>query len=658
MKLISGFVFATVSLAWPIVFAQTERELKVPEISVLGETDQSSPLDFVPTVSELSGSRLNRKQRSTLGETLAHETGVNSSQYGPNASRPVIRGLDGERVRVLQNGTGVLDASAASQDHAVASDPINVERIEIVRGPSALLYGSSAIGGVVNMVSKRIPETKIDFIEGKFESRFSSNDNGRSVGALIEGPAAPSLKNWLFHFDSSARAADDYRTPSLGLVTNSFNRTWNGAFGTSYVSDQSFAGISFGTYNSKYGAVSEKAVNLDMRQQRFDFSGGTKNVGPFESLKLKATVSDYQHQEIENTKAGTTFKNNGHEARLDLKIPKRGVLEGFVGVQENYFVFEALGDEAFLPRTKNSSTALFLFQEINLEKFKPSFGIRLDSSSVSSEVAFDKATTFGASETKSFSASSLSLGFAYDFTESLSGVLNTSVTERAPNYQELFANGRHVATSSFEAGDRTLGKEVSRALEVSLRSKQEHTTGLVSLFIQDFSNYIALSPSGLNDATSGLPIYNYQAVAARLVGAELEYRYKMPVSFASGVFELEIKSDFVRGNNQSTGRSLPRIPAFRESVAIVYKCDAYQADIEAQRNEKQTELSPNETETGAYTFINLGVDAPAKFDTTSLNFLVRVLNAFDADGRNHVSILKNIAPLPGRSFTFAIQAGF
>jgi iron complex outermembrane receptor protein len=668
MKL-SPLIYLALSLAFapPLMSparAANEPALVLPDISVVGENEKPL-LDRASTTSELSGSRLARQKRSTLGETLANQSGVNSSQFGPNASRPVVRGLGGERIRILQNGTGILDASAASQDHAVATDPLVVERIEVVQGPAALLYGSSTVGGVVNVLLKRIPESPLESFRGTFESRYTSNDQGRSIGLLLEGPVGGPLdgqrnaisKKWLYHLDGSARAADDYHAPQ-GAIANSFNRTWNGALGTSFVGSESFAGVSFGSYGSQYGTVVEKDVFIDMQQQRFDFSGGIKNVGGFESAKLKSTLSNYQHQEIANGQVGTTFKNRGYENRIDLKHEKIGPLEGIIGVQQNFFSFEALGDEAFLPRTDNMSTALFIFEEADFGRVKPSVAARLEKTSVASAVTAEKVANFGESQTKNFTARAASLGLRYLLTDIWTAVLNGSYTERAPNYQELFANGKHVATGIFEVANRGLDLEASKSLELALRAKTEQSSATATLFAQDFQNFIALVPTGTNDAGSGLPISAYQAVPARIYGGEIEYRYKLPDLVPGGVLEIETSVDFVRGLNLKSGTSLPRQPALREKLSVIYKTDDYQLDAEVQRSEKQTDIAPNERETAAYTLFNLGAEVPDQFGGFEFSVLTRALNLFDVEARNHVSVLKEIAPLPGRSFNLGFQASF
>jgi iron complex outermembrane receptor protein len=649
-----------------VTYAQ---DLAVPEITVMGESTKTSPLDYAPTVSELSGKRLQRRQQSTVGETLSRETGVNSSQFGPNASRPVIRGLDGERIRILQNGTGVLDASAASQDHAIALDPLAVERFEIVRGPAALLYGSSAVGGVVNMITRRIPETMPGAFEGKLDSRYSTVDQGRSGGLVAE---AGVLGNWAFHFDGGARGAENYKIPGFartealrsdpasvvttednGEVTNSFNRTWNGALGGSYIFSNGFVGASYARYGSLYGTVAEKGVSIDMNSQRVDVAGALRGLGWVESAKLKTTISDYRHQEIANGTVGTTFKNRGNESRLEFKHQRTGVFDGLFGLQSNTFKFEALGDEAFLPSTDNQTYSAFVFEEATFGSFKPSLGLRGDLAKVDAS-AWDK----GGAQTRDFTGGSASLGLIYELTQTNSVVLNSSYTERAPNYQEIFANGPHIATRQFEIGDPNIGKERSKAVELSLRHKEETSQGSVGLFVQDFNGFIALTPAGTVDPGTQLNLYNYRSVDAILYGAEAEVRHQFENLIPGGVVELEVKADFVRSRNHATGASLPRIPPLRETVGVSYRTDRYTVDVEAQRSERQTQLAANETETPAYTFLNAGVEAPITIDQATLSLFARATNLLDAEARNHVSILKDIAPLPGRNFTIGLQARF
>ncbi len=637
---------------------------RIEGITVYG-TKKPSELDFVPTVSEISGEKLRRKQQSTLGASLSREAGISSSQFGPNASRPVILALDGDRIRILQNGTGVLDASSASQDHAVAMDPIVIDRIEIVRGPAALLYGSNAIGGVVNMDTTRIPEEVPENFEGKAEARGSSNDLGRS-GAIALKKAMGS--DWVVHADGSARGAEDYRVPGFartqdvrdaaplapedeGRVYNSFNRTQSGALGVSRVfGEKGFLGTSYAAYDSNYGVVAERAVNIRMKQRRWDVGGEAKNVSVFRSVRFKNSYSNYLHEEIEEGETGTRFKNDGNETRLDLKHGAVAGFAGVFGVQWNTFDFSAEGDEAYLPGTSNQALSAFVFEEREEGTVKPSFGARVDSSEVESE----ESVTFGPSRRRTFGSGSASLGVLVEASAHHAFALNAAYTERAPNYQELFANGRHVATRQNEVGNADLGLEHSHSAELSWRYKGGSSQSRLSVFLQDFHDFIALEPSGTDDGDPEDPfeIYNYQAVNARFYGAELEWRRQL------GRFELELKADFVRGVNRQTGHSLPRVTPIRETLGLYYKLEPWRFDVQVERSERQTKTAPNEEATGEYTLVHLGAERPVYTGFAGLNVFARLNNVFDQEARNHVSVLKEIAPLPGRNLIIGVTAVF
>lgn len=679
----------------PALFAQetppqNPAPVALPEITVLGDSNKTSPLDFMPTVDEISGTRLERKKQTSLGETLSHETGVSSSFFGPNASRPVIRGMDGERIRVLNNGTGVLDASAASQDHEVAVEPMAVERIEIVRGPSALLYGSSAVGGVVNVITNRIPEAVADGFNGKVDSRYSSNDNGGATGAAVNY----GLGHWSFHADGTLRSSGDYHAPGYqrtqnkrdndaleadetegyNKIINSANNTSSGALGGSYVFDRGYAGASYSHYDSLYGTVAEQHVKIKMKQDKTDAALALKDVGLFESIRLKNTYSDYRHEEIDHDEVGTVFTNRGDEARLEMKHKALGNFTGVWGLQSNFFTFAAVGDEKFLPQTDNQSLAAFAYEEAQWGRLKPSFGLRVDQAQVKADQTFiqDPATDpstlpddqrYGAGEKKDFTAVSASLGGSYALDESNSLVLNLAYSERAPNYQELFANGPHLATDAYERGDTHLGKEQSHSLEFSYRHKDDDTKASVGAFLQDFKNFIALSPTaqtGFNpdDPTDPVQLYRYTAINARFWGAEADVSHELPHLIPGGVLELGLKFDMVKAQNTDTRENLPRITPLRETVSAVYKANSYTADAEIQHVEKQNDTAPNETATDAYTLVNLGVETPIHWDVATLSVYGRVNNLFDAVARNHVSVLKEIAPLPGRNFILGVQALF
>jgi iron complex outermembrane receptor protein len=627
----------------------SKTEVSVPEITVLGIGDGSrtSVQDFVPTVDELSGRKLDKKKQSTLGETLARETGVSSTQYGPNASRPVIRGLEGERVRILQGGIGTLDASATSADHAVAGDPMVIDRVEIIRGSAALLYGSSAIGGVVNTVSSRIP-TRLKYDTSlKFDSRISSVDAGRSFGLL----ANSSTGSWAWHIDSIYRDSSEYRTP-VGKISNSQNQTFEGALGLSRVTETGYWGAAYSTFNTDYGVVKETDVTIDMARQRLDLAGEFKGSGWLEAGRLAGAISSYTHEEMEGSEVGTTFNNRGSEFRADLKHRRLGALQGVLGAQVQSFTLSADGDEAFLPTSNTFQAALFGYEELRLGAWTPNFGLRGEFSALTP----DEAVIVGAVRERSFITPSLSAGTLYQLDSTYSLGLNTSYTVRAPNSQELYADGPHMATSVYEQGDPQLKPEIGRAVELSLRRKTESSEGRATLFAQDFIRFLSLTPTGGTDPGSTLPIHEFRPISALLVGVELESRTRLPWKLWDGIWELEARLDLVRGLDRSNETQLPRMTPMRETVALGYRGNSFSGELELSRAEAQGFLAPNETRTPAYTLVNLGGEMPLGTGFGALRLTARLNNVLNAEARNHVSFVKDIAPLAGRNFIFGLQA--
>lgn len=638
---------ALLLLFLPFALHAQVADFTVPEITVTGEQKTKAT---VPAVTELSGAKLERKRQATIGETLAHEAGVSSSQFGQSASRPVIRGEEGDRVKILQNGTGVLDASAASQDHAVAVEPLTLEKIEILRGPGALLYGPSAVGGVVNMTTNRIPQKIPTQFSGKLDSKFSSTDLGRSFGLGVNAAAS---SHWALHADASNRASDDYHANGTGRVKNSYNKTASGALGVSYVFDRGYVGGSFSDYESHYGTLVEEFSHINLLQQRWDLEGEYHDLGWIDSIRAKNSFSHYKHDEVEQGgELGTSFKNDGDELRVEAYHKAFAGVRGVIGAEGNRFTFSAKGEEAFIPTTDNQTFSGFLFEEAQDVPLKPSLGLRVDNTRIASR---DDAK-FGVGQNKSYTAGSAALGGRYEMGSAGSLLLNIAYTERAPNYEELFANGPHAATAQIEVGDLSLNKERSQSAELTWKHAESFGYGSVGGFIQDYHNYISLAPTGTQDG--GLDIFRYVPVEARFYGFELEYHYHLPDWIPAGKLELEIKGDTLRAYNRQNGENLPRITPLRETLGLVYRADRYAVDAEAQHFEKQTLTAPNETATGAYAWVNLGMEAPINASHVKLNLIARVYNVFDVQAKNHVSVIKDVAPLPGRNFTLSIQAAF
>lgn len=631
----------------------------------------------------LEGTDLLQQQHSSLGETLNRQPGVASTWFGPGASRPIIRGLDGDRIRLLRNGVGALDASSLSYDHAVPLDPVTVERIEIIRGPAALLYGGNAIGGVVNTFDNRIPDTPIDGIQGAGELRYGGADTTRSsAGKLEAGNGAFAL-----HVDANARQYNDLRIPGFARsaqvrdadapgskhrLENSDGRQDGGALGGAYHWDHGYAGLSYSRYDSNYGSVAEPGVRLDMEQDHYAFASQFRDLdGPFSSVKLDAGYTDYQHREIEEGEVHTTFKNKGYEARVEARHQPLGPVEGVLGAQVSRNEFSALGEEAFVPHTDTDTLALFLLEQWHAtDRLDVSLGARMEHTRVDPD-GKGNAQFAEADSASSFNAFSLSSGAVYQLDSIWSLAANLGYTERAPTFYELYANGAHVATGAYEVGDASLSKEKAFSGDLALRFDNGTHKGSVGVFYSHFRNYIGLIGTGnLREGHDhehegedhdhdhdGIPEYQYQGVRARFYGIEAQDRWQLAQN-RYGSFALELSGDYTRAKNLDSGEPLPRIAPLRLNSGLVWELDRWQARVDVEHAAAQHRKPANETRTDGYT--TLGASVGYRFDVGHSQWLafVRGENLTDQTVRYASSILRDIAPAPGRSVEVGLRTTF
>ncbi len=624
--------------------------------------------ELAAPVTVLADEDLAFRQQSTIGETLALQPGITSTYFGPNASRPVIRGLDGDRIRILQNGVGTLDASGTSVDHAVSSDPLTIKSVEVVRGPASLLYGSSAVGGVVNVIDNRIPDVRLGSpVTGTVEGRYGSADSLRSGGAVVEG----GHKGWNYHLDGFVRESEDLRIPGFARserlrqldpqpteaenrLPNSAGKADGGAFGGSYVGEKGWLGASVSGFNNRYGTVAEPDVTIRMHQRRVDFAGEATE--PFEKIKairFKLGLSDYKHTEYEGPDVGTVFKNSGYDGRLEATHASLGPFEGVVGFQSQLSNFSALGDEAFLPPTETLVNSGFLFEEVKLGKFRFEFGARMDHQNVTSS----DDPNFGPGQSRDFTTGSGSAGIVYTPTEAWATALSLAYTQRAPNYQELFANGPHLATHAFEVGDATLGREHSLGLDLSVRKRTGFVTGSVGGFYNRFRNFIALSPTGALDPVNNLPVFTYGGVPAEFYGAEAEVLFHL-IETKPRQLHLELRGDWLEASNRDTGESLPRIAPLRFGGALIFKEGSFRARLEALRTDYQGRVAANELPTDGHTLLNFGLSYGFGTGQVRWEAFAKGSNLLDEEIRGHSSFLKDIAPQAGRGATLGLRASF
>ena len=651
-----------------------------PEIIVTAPY-QRNRLDVLSGTSVLTGVQLTTELKPTIGDTLASQPGVSASSFGPNASRPILRGFQGERVRVLTDGIGSFDVSNTSVDHAVVINPLTADRIEVLRGPSALLYGSSAIGGVVNVIDSRIPRHVPDepmHVDGI--ANYASAADERAISGAVDVPVGGSFVG---HVDASYTKTGDLRTggyilsPALraqaaassdpniaaladlkGRLPNSAAETSDIAAGLAYIGDGGNIGFSVNRYDSIYGvptryaldpAVEDEMVRLDVKQTRADLRAEVDTGGGLlGSIKLRAGFADYQHSEIADDGAvGTTFYDQGIEGRLEFVQNKRGSWEGAFGGQLLVRDFNVIGDEAFLPRNSTTQIGLFTLQSFDVGPLRAEAGGRFEHSQVD---AFASAALGNGDITRRFDALSGSLGASYAVLPDWRLGLSGSYTERAPSAEELYPNGPHAGTQAFEIGDPDLQKESSKGLELSLRGSGDRYSLALSGFYNWFDNFIYDQQTGAVE--DGLPVFQIYQGKAQYYGAEIETSYRL-AQLGDFALNVDALADYVHANIDNVGPA-PRIPPFRTLGGIEAQSDRLTARIEAEYNGKQTRVAQFETPTQDFTRVNASFSYKPFADNQSA-IILSADNIFDVEARRAASFLKDYAPLAGRDIRVSLK---
>jgi iron complex outermembrane receptor protein len=678
---LTAALIATVlpALAWPtLAFGQTppaDPDHRLPAVLITGNPLGSDAIAAPASV--LSGSGLVLRRGSSLGETLAGLPGVSSSYFGPNANRPVIRGQDGDRIRVLNNAGATLDASALSFDHALPIDPLVVERLEVLRGPAALLYGGSAIGGVVNATDNRIPKGPVDTLGGAIELRGGGAASERSAGALLETGGA----GFALHADAFSRRTDDLQVPEFDRpvgggserrhrIVNSASQAEGGALGGSLVWDRGYLGVAVDTYRNDYGIVAEEDVSIRMRRDKLALAGEWRELaGAIHSVRARLQATDYQHEEVEGTgDVGTTFSNRGLDGRIEVTHAPIAGLKGVIGLQLERADFEALGEEAFVPNTETRQFALFVHEEWALTgASRLNFGARVERSRLASAGDADPALPrFGAPLSRTYTSGSLAMGGVWDLAAALGNgwqaSANLARTQRAPAGYELFANGLHLATAAFERGDPDLGKEKGGNLDLALEWKQGADRLRVGAFASRYTNYIALlrtgEPDFVNDQGDVFPVYAFQGVEARLSGVEIE-GVKRLVD-AAQTLDLEAQLDGVRATNRSTGEPLPRIAPLRLKLGAAWGVSGWTVRGEIVRAARQDRVPTDDVVTAGYTLLNLALTRPVLIGGSHALLFAKLDNLTDelAFNAGSIATVRGLAPLPGRSLSAGLRVSF
>ena len=672
---------------------------RLQEVTVTGNALGNA--EGIQAVQILQGEELMINGQSTLGETLALTPGVSSSYFGPNASRPIIRGMDGDRIKILNNSASSHDVSALSNDHAVPSDPLTVERIEVLRGPSAIMYGGSAVGGVVNLIDNRIPTQPMEGLSGKADVGWSTvNKESRAAVMLESGNDRYGL-----HVDAFGRHSGDMGVPdtlactksgssaSAKAICNSANTSRGYALGGSVFWDKGYLGLSGTHYNSTYGTVAEDTVTIGMKSDRYALETEVRHpLRGWENMRVQFSNTNYQHTEYESGAVGTVFSQDGQELRWSAKhqavASPWGQWQGVVGWQGEDSRFAANGAEAFMPSTKTRQSAIYLVEELKKPWGGFSFGLRSEAVKVNGE-AFDPegSTRDTAATTKTFSPVSSSLGVLYKLSSDVSLKAHWARTARAPKDYELRADGVHVATAAYEKGSVALQTEKARQMDIGMEWGQGPHTASLNYFDNRFSNYIGLNATRDvvgEDGVSGCAViadaetcwdkYAFSAVRAQFKGWEAMAQLRL--SGSSGLFpaidglalwDLKLRADSVRASNLDTGEALPRIAPFRWGTSLSRQSGPWRWSLGMDKAQAPR-LASTQVATAGYTLWNTQLSYRQTIQANQAVWYLKVDNLTDKLAYPATSVLTTTAadtvtgrpkaPLPGRNIKLGLQLYF
>ncbi len=620
----------------------------------------------------LSGEQLIKKQSSSLGETVSQELGMSSTFFGPVASRPVIRGQFGERVRILSNGLDSLDASALSEDHQTSVDSFLASSVEIVRGPATLLYGSGAAGGIVNVVDSRIAEAPLDtFVSGGLAASGDTAVGRRDLAAQVNVGS----DQIAFHLDHMQRDTADFSIPGFaesailrkqednhddanapfGHVENSDSETKTSGVGLSATGERGFIGVSVSDFDSNYGVAGGHAhageeeidVRIDLDQTRYELRSSYDFDGAVESARFLIAATDYMHTEFEGTEVGTIFETRGTDARLEFKHAAIGDFVGAFGMQYRNIDFNAVGDEAYVPPSDTTETSVFAFEEWAMSDDSVlQASARVEHQTIAPEVDLRNysGTAYGAS-----------LGFIHSFKEKQRIAANLALTERHPNSTELYADGPHVAVQRYERGAITqdagiLRKEQSTNLDLTWRGDTGKREWAVTAFLNQINDYILLAPTAT--VIDEFQLFEYRQTNARLTGFEAEARFEL-ADTGAGHIHTRLFADMVRGTDRKTGANLPRLPPLRLGIGLHHVINTVETSVEATWFDEQTRTAENELPTASY--VLLSADISYAIDDAGIFLFLKGTNLTDEDARQHTSPLKDTLPLPGRALHAGIR---
>jgi len=668
------------SISTGLIAQELEHSDPLIEEMIVTSTLHRSRADTAMPVSILSGEELREKVAATLGETLQDQVGVSVASFGAGVGSPVIRGQGGNRVQILQGGIGNIDASAISPDHANSIEPALAERIEVIRGPATLLYGNGAIGGVVNVIDNRIPRSMPTRLTGIVETRHNSVSDQQITVGRLEGGAG----NIAWHLDGVYRESNDVEVPgfainpasvdatneeeleelleSRGRLANSNTRASVQTAGASWIFDEGYIGFSLNRLENEYGIPGhdeQDGVRIVMEQNRADIEMEIPLGGWFDELHGRLSTVDYQHVEVEPSgEIGTLFEQDGLEGRFVLHLAGSETREGVIGVHFSHRDFSATGEEAFIPATDIDSFALFTLHSIDRGDFTYEFGLRGESQSLQqSRGACD-------SDNTTFSGSTSAI---WRFSEQSNLLFSVARSQRSATVEELYSNidtvcgelpaellVEHAATQRLEIGMPDASVEQSTNFELGIRKHLGDVRGELNLYYNDIADYIFLNDTGV--FLGEVEVSRYQQSDALFYGMEVEVNFPLRSS-GDHLTELSLFGDYVRAEFSRQG-NVPRIPPLSAGFELSHSHVNWQTKLRWTEAQDQSDTGFNESRTSGYSLFNFYADYHMPLGNSESLLFFKANNLLDEEIRLHTSLLKDLAPAPGRSIEVGLRFEF
>lgn len=646
-----------------LYFALTESTINLDEVVVTGNPFLSDPKEISQTSISLSQLDLIVKSGGTIGNTLDFLPGVAMRSNGIATGRPVIRGFSNNKVLILEDGLRMGDLSSASDDHSISGDGSEPEKIEVLEGPSSLLYGNNAVGGVVNIITDAIPTYVSEGLTGEFLNQYSSVNNEYLTNLHLNyglGLAA-------FHSKVFKRKGDDYKIGGGEKTFNSDLDSYGYQLGLSFHPEWGMSGVSYTDYNNKYGLPTipsaDEIVYIDMHKKQLRFQTDIYKINSFlQSMSLKAGYMDYNHKEISRSDGavGTSFGLKTGSA--DLSFMHRSVLgstDGIVGLYALYQDYDVSGEEALTPNAKHYSFAAYFLEKYKLSDINLSLGARYELNKINIPEAVLTDSVF-TSDTKNFNTLSASLGLTYSLSENESFYLNGANAFRSPTIAELSSYSIHEAQASFDIGNRALSRENTLGLDFGFRSVSSRHNLDINLYYNSVSNFIYREPQalyfseevnpqtgnevGFNTDEEGFKVYKYSQADAVLYGYVIKFSYEILHGLQTTLI-----SDYVRAKNTVTEENLPQIPPLRLSIELRYSTPTYWFGGTWKLVNKQNDVAANEEPTPGYGLIN--IYSGIKIFTGRFSHIInlKVNNLFDHLYKDHLSAIKDFTFMPGRN---------